>query len=141
MARVDQAGAIAFRQRGTSFEVLLVTAKRDPSAWIFPKGHIEEGETPEAAALRETREEAGVIGVIVGKAGEPIEFRSKSEEVRVRYFLVRATGETTPEDDRGVRWVPQGEAPDTVTHANARALLASVMPEIERHVASGASGS
>ncbi len=132
---IDQAGAIAFRRRGRTFDVLLVTAKRDRMAWIFPKGHIEPGEAAEAAALRETREEAGVVGVAVGPAGAPLEFRSKSEDVRVQYFLVEATGETTPEDDRGVRWVPQADAAAAVTHANARALLESVLPDIERHLA------
>jgi 8-oxo-dGTP pyrophosphatase MutT (NUDIX family) len=132
---IDQAGAIAFRRHGRGFDVLLVTAKRDRMAWIFPKGHIEDGETPEAAALRETREEAGVVGTAIGLAGAPLEFTSKSEEVRVQYFLVEATGETTPEDDRGVRWVPRAEAAAALTHPNARALLESVLPDIERHLA------
>jgi 8-oxo-dGTP pyrophosphatase MutT (NUDIX family) len=134
---IEQAGAIAFRRRGRSFDVLLVTAKRDRMAWIFPKGHIEAGETPEAAALRETREEAGVVGTAIGAAGAPLEFTSKSEDVRVQYFLVEATGETTPEDDRGVRWVPQAEVLAAVTHPNARVLLEAVLPEIQRHLASG----
>ena len=32
-----------------------------PSRWDIPKGHIEEGETPIEAAIRECREETGFV--------------------------------------------------------------------------------
>lgn len=34
-------------------------------AWVFPKGHIEQGETSQEAALREVAEEAGVAAVLM----------------------------------------------------------------------------
>jgi 8-oxo-dGTP pyrophosphatase MutT (NUDIX family) len=34
----------------------------DESTWEFPGGHIDPGETPEEAARREIREEAGLVG-------------------------------------------------------------------------------
>jgi len=43
-----------FRRRGDEMSILLVRAKKNPSIWIFPKGHIENGETPQETALRET---------------------------------------------------------------------------------------
>ena len=33
--------------------------------WGFPKGHLEPGELPEAAALRETGEETGLAELIM----------------------------------------------------------------------------
>ncbi len=33
-------------------EYLLVEAKGNRDIWVLPKGHIEERETPEAAAVR-----------------------------------------------------------------------------------------
>ncbi len=39
--------------------VLMKTITGD-KVWTFPKGHIEDGETPQQAALREVMEECGV---------------------------------------------------------------------------------
>jgi 8-oxo-dGTP pyrophosphatase MutT (NUDIX family) len=103
--------------------VLLVRAKRTPGLWIFPKGHIEPGESPEAAALRETREEAGVDGELVGPVGAPLEFESGTELVRVQYFLIRARSEETGETDGRVKqWFTADEALRQLTFENARQL-------------------
>ena len=54
------------RLRGGTLEVLLVHLggpywqSRDAGAWGIPKGLVEEGETSEAAALREFEEELGI---------------------------------------------------------------------------------
>lgn len=63
------AGCIPFRNKGNGdgadgVEVMLVT-RRCGAGWIFPKGGWETDEqTAEEAAVRETAEEAGVLGVI-----------------------------------------------------------------------------
>jgi predicted NUDIX family NTP pyrophosphohydrolase len=59
------AGLLLFRQRDGGTEVLLVHpggpfwAKKDEGAWMIPKGEINEGEAPLAAARREFQEETG----------------------------------------------------------------------------------
>lgn len=59
------AGLLMFRGRGDSLEVLLahpggpLWARKDAGAWTIPKGEIDEGEAPLAAACREFSEETG----------------------------------------------------------------------------------
>jgi 8-oxo-dGTP pyrophosphatase MutT (NUDIX family) len=120
---IEQAGGIVVRRDAAGLSVLLVRAKKDPTVWIFPKGHVEPGETPEAAALRETREEAGIEGELLGPVGEPVEFTSGRELVRVRYFLIRAITEGVSTDGREKRWLAFDEARRTLAFDNGRRLL------------------
>jgi 8-oxo-dGTP pyrophosphatase MutT (NUDIX family) len=55
------AGAVVFEGSGDSLKFLLVKANDAESHWVLPKGHIENGEDAWSAALREVREETGVI--------------------------------------------------------------------------------
>lgn len=52
------AGAIIFRKSNIGIQYLLLFG--DKIGWGFPKGHIEENETPKDAAVREVEEETGI---------------------------------------------------------------------------------
>ena len=60
------AGLLLYRLTGGEVEVFLVHpggpywATKDEGAWSIPKGEIDEGEDPLAAARREFKEETGV---------------------------------------------------------------------------------
>jgi 8-oxo-dGTP pyrophosphatase MutT (NUDIX family) len=56
-----QYAALPYRRRSGGLEVLLLTS-RDTGRWVLPKGWPMKGKTPSAAARREAREEAGVVG-------------------------------------------------------------------------------
>lgn len=123
MPSIHQSGAIVVRLDRKEPQVLLVTAKRNSRNWIFPKGHIEKGETAEAAALRETKEEAGVVGKLVGPAGV-LEYRFMGVTARVEYFLALFTRETaSPEDGRSRVWCGLDEALQRLSYKNTRKLL------------------
>ncbi len=128
--RVEQAGGVAFRGRGPDLELLLVRSKKNPSIWVFPKGHIEPGETAPAAALRETREEAGVDGELIGPVGDPLEFDSGSEPVRVQYYLIRATGAVPSPERRELCWARPSRIRELLSFDNARAVLDAEMAAI-----------
>jgi 8-oxo-dGTP pyrophosphatase MutT (NUDIX family) len=122
MTPIAQAGAIAVRAREGRHEFLLVTAKRSPNEWIFPKGGLEPGETPEAAALRELLEEAGYEGTILAPVGSA-EFDGRRGRVRTDYFLVQAGRRAGPGEDRTRRWLLLDDARRLLSHDDARRLL------------------
>jgi len=122
-ALVPEAGAIVVRYQGDSPRVLLVTASRNPAHWLFPKGHIEAGETPEEAAAREVREEAGVVGTVWGPAGST-EYRLDGKTYQVRYFLLafdREEGQGEAERER--LWCSFEEAQERLSFPDLRKLL------------------
>ena len=131
MTFVQQAGGIVFRRNRAGISILLVRAKRDPSAWIFPKGHIEPGETARATAVRETREEAGVQGEAIGEVGDPQEFEWAGRWYRVQYFLIQMTSESDETDGREKAWFSFDEALDRISFTSARDLLRQARTKIE----------
>jgi 8-oxo-dGTP pyrophosphatase MutT (NUDIX family) len=124
MPEVQQAGAIAFRTNGGEPEFLVVTARRNPDHWIFPKGHVEPGEADEAAAVRELHEEAAVTGTVVQQVGVS-RYRNGSMDVRVVYFLVRAHDAGGSAEGRRIEWLTADEALARVSFEDLRALLAA----------------
>ena len=80
------AGLLLFRRRGAGVEVLLAHpggpffAGKDAGAWSIPKGELEAGEDPLAAARREFAEEIGVepvepfeaLGSVVQRSGKTV---------------------------------------------------------------------
>jgi 8-oxo-dGTP pyrophosphatase MutT (NUDIX family) len=131
MTLVEQAGAVPFTIISGTPHILLIRARRDPSAWIFPKGHIEPGESPRVTAVRELREEAGVEGTAIAEVGVN-RFQSGSEAVSVRYFLVRFDEKPQGGERREWKVVPISDAIAMLTHPDARALLERCRDVLER---------
>jgi ADP-ribose pyrophosphatase YjhB (NUDIX family) len=121
--RVPQAGGLVFRDGDDRLAVLLVRAKKDPSVWVFPKGHIEPGESAADAAVREVEEESGVVAELVGPVGLPQEFQSGNEPVSVQYFLMRARSESASSEGREKQWFSVDEALRALSFENARQLV------------------
>ena len=129
---VPQGGGIVFRRDGDAVSILLVTAKRDPTLWVLPKGHIETGESEADTALREVEEEAGVTGELVGPVGQPLEFDNGREFVRVQYFLIRARSEAPHTDGRRKQWFAFEDALVTIQFEATRNLLRQALEKMTR---------
>ena len=123
------AGGVVFRDSG-DLEICLIKPT-GRTLWALPKGSLEEGETAEAAALREIREETGINGAVEATLGS-IEywFLSRGENVRVHkqvhFFLVRALSGDTADHDHEVeeaRWFSYEAALDVMTYPNERQML------------------
>jgi len=102
--------------------------------WILPKGHVEEGEGMEEAALREVREETGLEAEIVTRLGDVTYWYARHDDParprrifkRVRFFLMRHRGgRFADRDDEmdDVRWFSLERAETMLAYANERALV------------------
>lgn len=97
--------------------------------WTLPKGHIEQGETAEQAAIREVREETGIAGEIVAELGV-IDFWFVAEGRRihktVRHYLMRRVGgelTTADHEVEEIAWVPLPEIRDRLAFPVERGLV------------------
>ena len=113
------AGGAAFRTDGDRIEIALISVA-PTMRWQLPKGLIDPGETPEQAAIREVREEAGIETELVEKI-ETVEYwfyaSRAGERVRyhkfVHFFLLKYVSGDVADHDHEVdeaRWVPINEA-------------------------------
>ena len=99
--------------------------------WGFPKGHVEEGEPPEAAALREVMEETGLGSLSVRETIDTIDwyFRFRGCLIhKVCHFYLMETdrADTLPQRAEGItacRWETYDDAAQLVSYANARDVL------------------
>ncbi len=117
------AGGVVFRTRGGTAEYLLVEATNDPSQWVLPKGHVEEGESDREAAVREVHEETGVWAQIADGLHD-VSYLANGSVVTVRFFLMRAVGKGLRKDKgREHHWLPLAEAVARASYVESRELL------------------
>ena len=132
MKVVRQAGAIVVRFDDDEPRLLLVTARRNPKTWIFPKGHIEDGETAAEAAVREAREEAGVVGKALKSIGS-LEFDLGDQSIDVEYFLVSLEKDKDDaEEGRKRRWCTREEAIERLDYEESKALIEKAMSKLPK---------
>ena len=123
------AGGIVFRRDGARTLVLLI---RDSYRnWGFPKGHVEPGEAPDQAALREVGEETGLGALAVRAPVETIdwEFRFRGQRIHktCHFFLIETQHRrTAPQRAEGItacRWATFEQADRMLAYDNARGVL------------------
>jgi len=111
--------------------------RRGRLLWSLPKGHIEEGETPEQTAVREVTEETGILGEIIRPLGT-IDYWFVADRRRihktVHHFLMKERGGDLCDDDvevTEVAWVPLDELEDRLAYADERRLVLRALELLE----------
>ena len=140
MQKEHSAGGIVFREVDGQVTVL-VTQSSAHDGWIFPKGHLEQGETSSDAALREVKEETGIDARIVERVGTiRYVFRVRGRQIAktaLFYLMEYAGGAASDESPevRAVIWVPLGKVAGTLSFANEAGLWAKAQGLLERRLA------
>jgi 8-oxo-dGTP diphosphatase len=130
MAKVPvlAAGGIVLRWEPPPLVAVVRLSKRDE--WVLPKGKLDDGETPRAAARREVLEETGhdvtvheFLGTLVyDSAGRPRVvhyWRMEAGDVQVRDLM---------NDVRAVEWLPLAVAVERLSRGYERVFLENVGP-------------
>ena len=134
--RVDEvsAGGLVIDRSGKNGLLIGRIDHKDASGqrilWSLPKGHIEEGETPEQAALREVAEETGIESAIERSLGA-IDFwfmaGGKRIHKTVHHYLFRETGGLLAAQESEVdevSWFPLAEIVGRLAYPDEKKLIA-----------------
>jgi 8-oxo-dGTP diphosphatase len=122
------AGGIVTQRGGVA--VIAVVRLRKRNEWVLPKGKLEDGETPRAAAQREVLEETGHL-VSVHEFLGTLAYEAGGRCKVVHYWRMEADRQQTHalmNDIRAVAWLPLDQAVERLTRIHERAFLAEVGP-------------
>jgi ADP-ribose pyrophosphatase YjhB (NUDIX family) len=134
--RVDEvsAGGLVIDATGTMGLLIGRYDHKDASGkrvlWSLPKGHIEEGETPEQAAIREVAEETGIISSITKSLGV-IDFWFMAGGKRIHktvhhFMFTEVSGTLLAQESEvdEVSWFPLSEIVERLAYPDEKKLIA-----------------
>lgn len=127
-------GAVIAIREGVPHVALIAT--RNKSRWGLPKGAVDSGETSEAAALREVREETGIEARIV-RLLDTIEYFFRAGDVLIHktvdfYLMDYVAGDLVPQlsEVDAVEWVELAASVRRASFDSERKLLEMALREL-----------
>ena len=112
----------------------------------LPKGLIDEGEDPVETAIREVREETGIVATLIAKLTDIkyVYVRTWADRERVfkivSFYLLRYQSgridEIKPEmriEVRRALWLPLGEAPAKLSYSGERQVVRKAQEYLQSH--------
>ena len=139
-AAQTQYAALPFQVTAAGLRILLITS-RETRRWVIPKGWPIRGLRPREVAAREAFEEAGLVGMIVGKRSLGSYHYSKrlmdnrERLCRVKVFLLAVDHQLDdwPEKaQREQRWVEPIRGAQMVDEGGLAEILRSAFPAIQQ---------
>jgi 8-oxo-dGTP pyrophosphatase MutT (NUDIX family) len=122
LSRTTHGGAVVFKLTDGGPRYLLVEAAGNRYRWVFPKGHLEDGESSAETALRELGEEAGVRARPLRRL-QRVKQKQEGKRISIAYFLMTYAGRTRPREERRTRWLAFDEAMEALDLAASRSVL------------------
>jgi ADP-ribose pyrophosphatase YjhB (NUDIX family) len=131
------AGGVVLNSRG-----MVLVVNQNGTSWSLPKGHVEPGEEPLEAAVREIMEESGVsdlhfMGILGSYGRYKIGLNTgedKQEWKLLLFFLFKTEqNELNPKDPHNpqARWVLPDEVEALLTHPKDKAFYKSIRSQIK----------
>ena len=159
MVREISAGGVVVRRAGESWEMAVIEPQterplrpvrpRKTSQKVvlaLPKGLVDPGEKPEQTALREVREETGLIATPITKLADIkyVYVRSWGDQQRVfkivSFFLLRYQSGEIDDVSREMRvevrralWIPLEEAPRKLAYRGERDVVRRAQQYLKSH--------
>jgi 8-oxo-dGTP pyrophosphatase MutT (NUDIX family) len=128
MKREHSAGGVII-EGGQALLIMMRNLKGE-HVWTFPKGHLEPGETPEGAAVREVLEETGYecrIKKKLFKAHYSFTRGKFPVEKDVQWYLMEKTGgdgvPRTPDEIFAMKWCGAEEAAKNLVYPSDLRIL------------------
>lgn len=137
-AREFSAGGVVVR--GEELVAIVPTRRAADGSRVLalPKGHVDPGETTIQAAVREVREETGIVAEPVCELGESrYWYRRDGRTIgkTVAFFLFTyVEGDTADHDDEveEVRWLALEEAEAALSHDAEREMVALALAYLQK---------
>jgi 8-oxo-dGTP pyrophosphatase MutT (NUDIX family) len=131
------AGGVVVNDLGETIVIVPTRRAADGSKVLaLPKGHPDGDESPQEAAVREVREETGVLADVVGPLGDVRYWYQRGGRriaKVVSFFLLRYAEGSLDDHDAEVedaRWMPLTEAAEALSYAGERDMAARALSRI-----------
>lgn len=130
MINEKSCGIIVFIRQNPGSQYLYLLLQYGEGHWDFTKGHVEPNESEVDTALREAKEETGLVGLeLVSGFKENLDYfytRNRKKFHKIVYFFLASSIHTDiilSHEHTNFLWLPYSEARKRLTYENAKEIL------------------